>query len=93
MRKMLIILLLPIIACNLVQTKQEKAEITVKKYLHIPLNSDSSKRMKFTPLENQTIGLLNGAKIPSDFPGLSMTKTLWFEMDASYTKVMSISVN
>lgn len=81
--------------CNFFKSNQEKAEIAIKRYQHVSLDSDSAKKMKFTKLEGHTIGLINGYKLPSpkSIPdSFVLRKTLWFEMDASYSEIVSVLV-
>jgi hypothetical protein len=102
MKRILIIGLIFLSACKgIFQTKQEKAEAAVRKYLHVADNSDSAKRMHFTTLEDGRLGLYDGAKfrdtIRSQRNGklyhTVFIKTLWFQLDPSCTKVKIIYTN
>jgi hypothetical protein len=69
------------------QTKQQKAEETVKEYLHEGV--DLSRRMKFTKLSNdQTVGLIDGFQISHQT--FAIKKTLWFHLDTACDKVIGL---
>jgi hypothetical protein len=108
MKKALFIFLFTIVACKRVTSNQEKAEIAVKNYLHVNLDSDSAKKMKFTPLDASnrqiyTIGLIDGAKIPVSGQDplrkkskpfhFTMVKILWFQINPDSHKIIDIYTN
>jgi len=93
MKKLLIIGILSLTACNYFKTDQEKAEIAVMKYEHISENSDAAKKMKFTPLQNHTIGLIDGADMPTGIKNVKFKKTAWYQLDNSYETVTALSID
>jgi hypothetical protein len=92
MRKLILILLLAASACSSVENRQQRAERTVKEYIHYKNPKAILKNIKFTDLDpnSNVIGIVENKVVYDNTHHPVLIRTLYYALNKDLTRVISV---